>query len=204
LLLKNVPYERTLVHPEATEVERLDSKHISSLPVFVHRNLILSEPFSIAEHIEKSFPFNSLTRQGVYSYQDVIEKLINFFPTLTRYITNNDATKEVELRDDFEFQLNLVEDILRSTPGRYLCGIELTLADLFIFPQIYHAIATALHFKRTEIYTLGAEPVRPALEKYITQMLEMEEFHDKRAYYNIDRVVNSWKIRRGDISIDKK
>lgn len=201
---KNIPYERTLVHPDATEVERLNSQHISNLPILIHRDLILSDPFLMAEHLEKSFPFNSLTRQGVYSYQDVIEKLINFFPTLTMYVTNNDATKEIELQNNFELQLNLIEDILRSTPGKYLCGIELTLADLFIFPQIFHAIATMLHFKRTSIYTLGVEPSRPALEKYITCMIEMEEFNDKRAYYNIDRVVNCWKIRRGDISITKK
>lgn len=192
------------MNPASPPTDKLTADQLVNLPILIHKDLVLSDPFTIAEHIEKSFPFNSLTRQGVYSYQDVIEKLLNFFPSLTAYITNKDVTKEDELRNAFEGQLNLLEDILRSTPGRYLCGIELTLADLFIFPQIFHAIAAMLHFKKIEVYSLSVEPSRPALEKYISHMIEMEEFNDKRAYFSIDKAVHGWKIRRGDVKTNKK
>jgi len=40
-------------------------------------------------------------------------------------------------------------------------------------------------------------PTRPALENWIQRLFDMEEFNNKKAYYNVDQVINGWKNARG-------
>lgn len=185
LVRKNIPYKRTLI-----------SAGSEQFPVLIHENSTLTDPLVVAEYLEKTFPANSLSRKGVFSYEEVLNRTSCFYPILTSYILNNDPSKEVQLKANFEEQLDLVEGILRSTPGRYLCGIEMTIADLYLFPQLFHALATMLHFKHFEFYTSAINPARPALEKYISHMLDLKEFNDKRLYCSIDKIVSSWKARK--------
>merc|ERR1719230_2422962 len=56
---------------------------------------------------------------------------------------------------------------------------------------------TLEHFKDTEFYHIGTEPTRPALENYLGRMLDIEEFNNKKAYYNVDEVVFGWRKARG-------
>lgn len=116
----------------------LINKHNGDMPALVHKDKTLTNPLAIAEYIEKTFPHNSLTRQGVYSYQEVLEKTAQFFPTLTAYLKNTDPARDEELGAAVEAQLDIIDGILKSTPGYYTCGIELTLADLYLAPQLFH------------------------------------------------------------------
>jgi glutathione S-transferase len=108
------------------------------MPAIVHRDITMTDPMGIAEYLEKSYPHCSLTRQGVHSYQEVLEKTAGFFPALAAFIKNKDAANDVELGDAVEVQLDIIDGILRSTPGYYLCGVEQTLADLYLAPQLFH------------------------------------------------------------------
>jgi len=173
-------------------VEKFEGK----LPALVNKDVSMVDSLAIAEYIEKTFPQNSLTRPGAYTYQEVLEKTAGFFPALSPYIKNKDTSKDAELKAAVEAQLDLLDEVLRSTPGQYFCGIELTLADLYIVPQLYHAIVTVDHFKGWEMFAFEGEPTRPALEAYIARMLEMPEFNNKKAYYNVDQVVYGWKNAR--------
>eukprot|EP01038_Epipyxis_sp_PR26KG_P004695 gene4695-6593_t len=176
-------------------------KHEGKLPALVHKGESLIDSMAIAEYIEKTFPYNSLTRQGAYSYQEVLEKTSDFLPSLSTLIKNKDEEKDAGLLEKVNQQLDLLDEILRSTPGQYLCGIELTLADLYLLPQLFHAMVTLDHFKDVEFYHINGEPTRPALENYMARMLDMEEFNSKQAYYNVDQVVFGWKVARGDITL---
>jgi hypothetical protein len=46
---------------------------------------------------------------------------------------------------------------------------------------------------------IEGDPVRPALESFMTRMFDMEEFNNKKVYYNADAVIYGWKVARGDI-----
>jgi len=177
-------------------------KHEGKMPAIVHKGVSMTDSLSIAEYIEKTFPHSSLTRQGAYSYQEVIEKTSGFFPALSAYIKNKDGSKDEELHKSVESQLDIIDELLRSTPGQYICGIELTLADLYLLPLLFHAMVTMDHFKGVEFYHVEGDFTRPALESYFARLLDMEEFNDKKAYYNVDQVVYGWKIARGDISVN--
>jgi glutathione S-transferase len=179
-------------------VEKFEGK----LPVLVHNDVSLTDSLTIAEYIEKKYPHSSLTRQGAFSYQEVLEKTANFFPILSSYIKNKDSSKDAELLSSLELQFDILDEIIRSTPGKHICGIEITLADLYLVPLLYHAMVTLEHFKGQQFYHIDGEATRPALENYLSRMLDTEEFNDKRAYYNIDQVVFGWKVARGDVVIN--
>lgn len=158
----------------------------------------MTDSLAIAEFIEKTYPQNSLTRQGAYSYQEVLEKTSSFFPTLSAFIKNKDEGKEKSLAADMEKQLDIIDEILRSTPGQYICGLEMTLADLYLLPQLFHAMVTLDHFKGIEFYHIEGDPTRPGLESYVARMFDLEEFNSKKAYYNVDQVIYGWKQARGE------
>jgi len=96
----------------------------------------MTDSLAIAEYLERTYPHSSLTRQGAYSYQEVLEKTVGFFPALSTLIKNKDESKDATLLADVEAQLDILDEIIRSTPGQYVCGIEITLADLYLVPQV--------------------------------------------------------------------
>jgi glutathione S-transferase len=180
----------------------LVENYSGKLPCLVHNDKTVVESLDIAEYIEKAFPYNSLTRQGAYSYQEVLEKTSGLFPAVTACIKNKDASKDAALAAAVESELDILDEIIRSTPGQFVCGIELTLADLYLLPQLFHAYVALDHFKNFEILHIdNSEPKRPAFENYFTRLLDMEEFNDKRAYVNADKVIFGWKVARGDITV---
>jgi len=166
------------------------------LPALQYKGKVMTDSLAIAEFIEKTYPHASLTRQGSYSYQEVLEKTSGFFPALSAFIKNKDTSKDAAMQTAFEAQLDSLDALIRSTPGQYLCGVELTLADLYLAPQLFHAMVAAEHFKDVEILHVGCDPVRPALENYMSKMFDMEEFNDKRVYYNVDQVIYGWSQAR--------
>ena len=176
----------------------LNEKHDGKLPALLHKGNSMVESLAIAEFIEKTYPHNSLTRQGAYSYQEVLEKTSGFFPALAAFIKNKDASKDADLQKAVESQLDVIDEILRTTPGQYICGIELTLADLYLTPLLFHAMVTLEHFKGVEYYHINCDPTRPALESYVARMFDMEEFNNKKAYYSVDQVIYGWKVARGE------
>jgi glutathione S-transferase len=197
LLRKGINYE---VKPTSIENKPtwLVEEHQGKLPAIVHKGKVVTDSLSISEYLEKKYPHSSLTRQGAYSYQEVIEKTAGFFPSLVTYIKNKDSSKDPELLEQVDKQLEIIDEILRTTPGQYLGGIEMTLADLYLLPQLFHAYVTMEHFKGVEFFHLEGDFVRPALESYMARMLDLEEFNNKKAYVGVDQVVYGWKVARGE------
>lgn len=197
LLKKGVRYN---IRPttSSNKPDWLVNNYGGKMPCLVHNGATVTDSLAIAEYLEKQFPHNTLTRQGAYSYQEVLEKTSGFFPALSNALKNKDESKDSELLAQVEAQLDILDDLIRSTPGQYICGIEMTFADLYLLPQLFHAMVALEHFKGLEFYHYDADATRPALENYIGRMLKLEEFNDKRVYYNVDSVVYGWKVARGE------
>lgn len=196
--MKGIRYNTYPCLPDS-KPDWLVSKFEGKMPALKHKDTTLVDSLAIAEYLEKTFPHTSLTKQGAYSYQEVIEKTNGFFPAVASYIKNKDASKDPELFAAVNAQLDIIDEILRSAPGPYLCGMDLTLADLYLTPQLFHAVAAIDHFKNEEIYVMGeGDPMRPALERFMMRMFSLEEFNDKKVYYTVDAVIYGWKVARGD------
>ena len=199
MLKKGIKYN-VIPTTQASKPEWLLEKHGGKMPCIVHNGVSMTDSLAIAEYIEKNFPHSSLTRQGVYSYQEVLEKTASFFPTLSALIKNKDPSKDAELLNEINAQLDILDEIVRTTPGKYICGVEITLADLYLAPQLFHAMVAIEHFKGVEIFRIDdSEPTRPALDNYVARLFDLEEFNDKKAYYNVDQVIYGWKVARGDV-----
>eukprot|EP00607_Mallomonas_marina_P004628 CAMPEP_0182428980 /NCGR_PEP_ID=MMETSP1167-20130531/25204_1 /TAXON_ID=2988 /ORGANISM="Mallomonas Sp, Strain CCMP3275" /LENGTH=305 /DNA_ID=CAMNT_0024612249 /DNA_START=49 /DNA_END=966 /DNA_ORIENTATION=+ len=174
------------------------SKHEGKMPCLVHNDVSMTDSLAIAEYLEKTFPHSSLTRQGAFSYQEILEKTSGFFPAMSALIKNADEGKDAELAEAVEAQLDSLDELIRSTPGQYLCGLEVTLADLYLLPQLFHAMVALDHFKGIEFFHMEGDATRPALESYMERMLAIEQFNDKRVYYSVDAVIYGWKVARGE------
>jgi glutathione S-transferase len=197
MLKKGVRYnvKPTLPHNKpAWLVEKYGGK----MPALMHKDTSIVDSLAIAEYLEKTFPHTTLTRQGALSYQEVLEKSSGFFPAVRAFVVNKDASKDAALKSAVEKELDNLDEILRSTPGHYTCGIELTLADLYLTPLLFQAVVALDHFKDFEFFNLEADATRPALESFLSRMFNMEEFTNKMAYVTTDKIVNGWKIARGD------
>lgn len=197
LLKKGVPY---IVKPTSSDnkPDWLQNEMGGKMPCLVHKDEKITDSLAIAEFLEKTYPHTTLTRQGVYSYQEVIEKTAGFFPAFAAWVKNKDTASDASLRSAFEDQLEILDEILRTSPGYYATGLEVTLADYYLTPQLFHASVALEHFKDYVFYHIDGVPTRPALENYMSKMFDLEEFNNKKAYYSVDQVINGWKTARGD------
>jgi len=139
LLKKGIPY-KVIPTLADSKPDWLKEKHEGKLPCLVDKGQTVVDSLAIAEYIERTYPHSSLTRQGAYSYQEVLEKTAGFFPALSAFIKNKDTSKDAALQAAVEAQLDVLDEIIRSTPGQYICGIELNLADLYLTPQVPPAL----------------------------------------------------------------
>ena len=96
-----------------TNPDWLTSKHEGKLPCLMHKGDSMTDSLAIAEFIEKTYPHNSLTRQGAFSYQEVLEKTSGFFPALSAFIKNKDESKEASLEAAVEAQLDNLDEVIR-------------------------------------------------------------------------------------------
>jgi len=195
MLRKGIHYT---VRPTASDAKPdwLVNDYAGKMPCLVHKGQVITDSLAIAEFLEKEYPHATLTRQGVMSYQEVIEKTAGFFPAMSAWIKNTDDSKDSALREAFESQLNILDELIRSTPGQYISGIEANMADLYLAPFFYHGVVALEHFKDYQFYHIDGVATRPALENYIARLMDMEEFNDKKAYYNVDQIISGWKKAR--------
>lgn len=114
-------------------------KHDGQMPALkIRANETVVGTMAIAEYLEEQYTDVCLSREGTYTYQEVLERTKGFFPALTAFILNKDPAVEEDLRSEVHAQLDLLDRLLRSAPGRFLCGIDMTLADLYLAPQLFH------------------------------------------------------------------
>lgn len=201
LIHKEIPYESFLISPllipEGLAAPPLNGR----LPSLVHRDFRSSHPIEIAHHLEAAFPDISLSLPGAEACDVAYAKVQGLYPAFYTYIVNKDSALDDELRIAALGELDRVDQLLQRTPGRYLCGVDLTWVDLLLAPTLFHIAVGAEHVKGTKVYNYQYAPSRPAVENYLTRMMERSLFKDKRAYVHIEKIVRGWKLARGDVKM---
>ena len=138
MLKQNIRYTVVPTLP-SKRPDWLLENHDGVMPAMSYRDeIFLSGPLVIAEYLDKKYPLIPLTKQGAYNYTEVLDWTKDFFPSLTACIKNKDPETEPALREEVHRQLDIIDNILRTSPGRYLCGIEQTLADFDLTPRLFH------------------------------------------------------------------
>mmetsp|Transcript_23255 Transcript_23255/g.33803 ORF Transcript_23255/g.33803 Transcript_23255/m.33803 type:complete len:305 (-) Transcript_23255:250-1164(-) len=162
------------------------------MPCLVHDGEAYTESSLIADYLEFFFPEPPLTVDtDVDAHVKANEKVSGLFPALARYIKNLDESQDPELWEELEKQLGVVDEVLKEAgEGGFLCGSQITLADLALIPKLYHAQVTIAEFKNKELPSqLGH------LDSYIKRFSEMEAY--QKSLYPADVVIWGWNNARG-------
>jgi glutathione S-transferase len=207
MLAKEVDHELTSV--PLNDIDEWTTSHNNmNLPALWDstRDVTISNPIRIAEYLDKFYPANSLTRLSFYSYQEALDRIQNILPALTRYIQNKDTLNEIFLLHEFINEFKIVDELLKSKPGVYLCGEEVSLADWYLFPVLYHAWIAVEHFKGFEIFDTSVSGTSSGsinlsgLEQWLEVMWNSKEFNDPSVFIPSDEILTYWKMQRGDIT----
>ena len=109
---------------------------------------VVQESRSIADWVEARVPSPSLAPPELAAAEEAASAL---FPAFAKYVKNvDDDAADVELKKGLTLALcNL--DAYLSKSGKYLAGSELSIADCFLLPKLYHMREVAGHFKGYEV-----------------------------------------------------
>jgi len=158
LLYKGITYESRFVNLRASEQLTAEHKRLAPLgvvPCLVVDGRPLTESVAILEYVEEAFPQKPLlpsdswrrarVRQLVEHINSGIQPLQNL-AVLDR-LSQDEGTRKSWVQYFNQRGLAALESALESIgqdlgPGRYSIGDELTLADIYLVPQV----ATALRF----------------------------------------------------------
>jgi maleylacetoacetate isomerase len=158
LLYKGLPYESVFVNLRASEQLSEEHKRLSPMgvvPCLVVDGRPLTESVAILEFLEEIVPDKPLlprdpwrrarVRQLVEIVNSGIQPLQNL--VVLDHLSRDEATREGWVRHFNERGLRALEALLPATdrefgPGRYSVGDDLTLADIYLVPQV----ATAIRF----------------------------------------------------------
>lgn len=203
LLHKQVDYHGTPVLPSnipSILSQPQPTSAPANLTALVHKGIVITGPMKIAEYLEHNLPSHSLikssTGQNTKKYHEIIQQFQSFYPLLTKYLINNNQSMEETYAKEIEGYFDELDLLLRSTPGQYICGLEKTIADFYLLPQLYIAFVCLDHYKGMNLLLKKEEIKRPALVRYLKMMFRLPEFNHKNLCRSINSILHSWNQRR--------
>jgi len=207
LHLKHTDYT---LHPchEGTKPDWLLNKPELSgkLPCLVLNGVAVVESKEIIEYLETVFPEPTIKGAGVAEAYAVCKGIFGAFAA---YCKNTVFSKNKELHEELNRQLEALETLCESTSGAFLCGNQPCEVDFILAPQLYH-MKVALHeFKHDEsqrvtgVASTGKEPPKWEVPEYMTNLrqymnalFEMRSFRDTR--YPESYIIAGWTAARGE------
>lgn len=196
---KNITHVSKFVNPYDLPAFIRDDFN-GSLPLMDHNGTKLTGVMSILNYLETNFTNRTILPPMMYSFEEVLATTENFYPTLHKYISNDDYNLDPELELEMGRELDKVDKLCRSSPGRYVCGLDLSLSDLYLLSLLYNARVALKHFKDYDMIQMLSDLKRPALEKWFKRLVQDPDFTSSDVYIPADVVIWGWKVRRGDIA----
>ena len=150
LALKNIEYECktiNLLKNEQKSEEFLAINPMGKVPVFVHNGNKLSQSPAILEYLDEVYPNYPLLPNGDPVKSCKIRNIMLLIaadiqplqnPPILEYLEGNGKNFAAWAVAN---GLEAVEKELLETSGQYSCGNEITLADIYLVPQVYNAAA---------------------------------------------------------------
>ncbi|KAI6176169.1 Glutathione S-transferase [Aphelenchoides bicaudatus] len=150
LEFKQIDYElRTidLGEGENRTEEYLSLNPTGFVPTFLFNGNVICESMAICEYIEEEFPGPKFLPGDAANKALIRSLCMNIvagiqplqIPRVYEKISN-DANEQMEfIHNVIDTGFSAIEKRLQKCAGKYSVGDELTLADLFLFPQAYNA-----------------------------------------------------------------
>jgi maleylacetoacetate isomerase/maleylpyruvate isomerase len=192
LNLKNIIFQYKPIHllnngGEQHSAEYRAINPMGGVPSLVHNGKVLSQSRAILEYLDEVLPSPALLPSGAYEKAKVrqicdninceMHPLMNL--RVTQYLEKNFAMTEQQKNQwmqNWSSQGFLaIEKILFQTAGKYSYGDQITLADIFLIPQIF----SALRFN----IDLGPYPI---IRKINEECLKLAAFQKAHPYRQVD------------------
>lgn len=190
LHLKELPFEYApinLLKGEQHSVEYRAINPLGGVPTLVHDKNVIPESFAIIEYLEELFPAhpllpkNAYTKARVRQFCEVINSFMHPMGNLKtlQYLEKNHGytldQKENWVQHWALQGLEVLEKTLQDFAGTYCFGDEVTMADIFLIPQI-------LTCQRFKVDLTGF----PTLRRVNENCLKIEAFQKAHPFRQID------------------
>lgn len=155
LELKQIAYEYKAVNLLKNEEESQEYLAINPaglLPTLIDGKVRLSESLAILEYLEEKFPGRGGASLLPRSFEDraAVRSLCLHIASGVQPLQNLGVLQKVEKlggaaaraqwgKDVITDGMEKLEKMLLATSGKYCVGDEITMADLFLVPQVYNA-----------------------------------------------------------------
>jgi maleylacetoacetate isomerase len=151
LAYKGIEYEQkyvNLLKKEQYGEDYLKINPLAQVPALLHNGHLITQSVAILEYLEEVvpgkplMPKDPLQRARVRELCEIIGSGIQPLQntSVIGKIDSEDASKRIEWAKFWvEKGFNALEKLLSQTSGKYCVGDELTLADLFLAPQVAQA-----------------------------------------------------------------
>lgn len=160
LALKRVGYEYRAVHLLKDGGQQLAAEYaalnpMKVLPALAIDGVTLTQSHTIIEYLEETRPERSLLPKGplerarVREICDVIGcdiqpvgnlRILKHIASLVSDPAEKDAAKAAWAKQYIVAGFEALEKLLIASAGRYCVGDEITMADVFLAPQVYNAM----------------------------------------------------------------
>nr|BFD65362.1 maleylacetoacetate isomerase [Bdellovibrio sp. HAGR004] len=167
-----------------------DYKRINPLggvPTLVHDGKIIPESFAIMEYLDEVFPQNPLFPQDAYT-KARIRQVCEVINSFMHPMANLKTLKYMETKHGYDQNqkdewaqhwinqgLEVLETTLKEFSGTYSFGNEITMADLFLIPQLL----------TSQRYKVDISKY-PTLVKINENCLKLESFQKAHPFAQID------------------
>ena len=129
------------------------------------RQQVVTESRTIGEAIDAMCPEPSLSPAGL---EDADAAAAGLFPAMAGYVKNVEPEKDDELKKALLLALCKLDAHLAQS-GTYLAGEQVSLADCFLAPKLYHMSIVAQYYKGFSV-----PPQFEALNAYMARTLQSE------------------------------
>ncbi len=182
LAIKDIDYETVIVNlvKEGGEQHKQPYQQLNPselVPTLVDGDAVISQSSSIIEYLEERFPVKALLpvepvlraqiRAMAQSVACDIHPLNNLrvLQYLKAEMSHHQEQVDVWYKHWIKTGFIGIEKVLENTSGSYCFGNQLSLADVFLVPQVYNA--NRFHVPLDDF---------PLIQKINKQCLELEEF----------------------------
>ncbi len=153
---KDIPFDYFPVHllnngGEHHRAEYKDLNPLEEVPSLVHDGKVIAQSFAIIEYLEEVFPKNSLLPPSAFErakMRQFCENINSFIHPLSnlkvlQFLEKNHGydlnQKEFWVQHWSKQGLASLEEMLRTSAGTYCFGDKVSMADLFLVPQVFSA-----------------------------------------------------------------
>ncbi|XP_070567536.1 chloride intracellular channel protein 5-like [Ptychodera flava] len=190
LCLKKVSFNITTVDMNKKPKRFMDISPGGKIPVLVDGERVLTDVSEMADYLEQTIPEPSLRSTN----KKAMMAGIDVFQRFSRFIKNDDSSKDEILRNSLQKEVASLDAFLKSedSPGKFLDGDTMTQLDCNMLPKLHHIRVASKHFKNFEL-----PEEYDGLWAYLNAAYETEEFKD--TMYPDEEVIHGWNKHLGRV-----